>query len=114
MPPRRREAIVDGDGNYGRYIVEDPKLVEDLAHHDFSSVSGFTYPDPVYLDADLCPEARTWLDIVWIWQETTPRELPGLHVHDFPEVVLLVGSDPQDVSGPRRAGLVGHGGGRRR
>jgi hypothetical protein len=85
-------------GRYGRYIVEDPKLVEDLAHHDFSSVRGFTYPDPVYLDADLCPEAGTWLDIVWIWEKTVPAELPPLHSHPFAEVVLLIGSDPQDVT----------------
>jgi len=85
-------------GTYGRFIIEDPKLVEDLAHHDFSSVSGFTYPDPVYLDGELCPEAGTWLDIVWIRERTTPRELPGLHVHEFPEVVLLVGSNAHDVT----------------
>lgn len=84
-------------GTYGRFIIEDPKLVEDLAHHDFSRVKGFTYPDPVYLDAELCPEARTWLDIVWIREKTSPRELPGLHVHDFPEIVLLIGSDPYDL-----------------
>ena len=71
------------DGRYGRYVISDPKLVHDLAHHDFSGVSGFTYPDPVYLDADLCPEAGTWLDIVWVWEKTQPRELPGLHAHPF-------------------------------
>ncbi len=84
-------------GKYGRYVVADPKLVRDLAHHDFSCVRGFTYPDPVYLDADLCPESGTWLDIVWVWEKTSPRELPGLHVHPFPEIVLLVGSDPRDL-----------------
>jgi hypothetical protein len=84
-------------GRYGKYVISDPKLVEDLAHHDFSSVSGFTYPDPVYVDADLCPDARTWLDIVWIWDRTVPAELPGLHAHPFPEIVLLVGSNPQDL-----------------
>jgi hypothetical protein len=85
-------------GRYGKYVVTDPRLVHDLAHHDFSAVSGFTYPDPVYLDDGLCPEAHTWLDIVWIWEETSPRELPGLHTHDFPEIVLLVGSNPRDLA----------------
>jgi len=86
------------DGKYGKYIIEDPKLVSDLAHHDFSEVKGFSYPDPVYLDEDLCPEADVWLDIVWIWEKTLPEELPALHSHPFPEIVLLVGSNPRDLS----------------
>jgi hypothetical protein len=83
-------------GRYDKYIMDDPKLVRDLAHHDFSSVSGFSYPDPVYIDKELCPEAEAWLDIVWVWEKTMPKELPGLHAHPFPEIVLLIGSDPHD------------------
>jgi hypothetical protein len=84
-------------GKYGKYIIDDPKLVRDLAHHDFSAVSGFTYPDEVYVDEELCPEANAWLDIVWIWDKTTPSELPGLHSHPFAEIVLLIGSNPKDL-----------------
>ena len=85
------------EGKYARYIIEDPKLVRDLAHHDFSAVKGFSYPDPVYMDGELCPEAEAWLDIVWVWDRTVPAELPGLHAHPFPEIVLLVGSNPHDL-----------------
>ena len=67
-------------GRYDKYVIDDPKLVQDLAHHDFSAVRGFSYPDPVYLDEELCPEAEAWLDIVWVWEKTVPEELPGLHV----------------------------------
>ncbi len=84
-------------GKYGKYVIDDPKLVRDLAFHDFGSVGGFTFPDEVYLDEDLCPEANSWLDIVWIWDKTEPPELPGLHSHPFAEIVLLVGSDPKDL-----------------
>jgi hypothetical protein len=84
-------------GKYGKYVIDDPKLVRDLAHHDFSVVKGFSYPDPVYMDEELCPEANAWLDIVWIWEKTTPAELPGLHAHPFAEIVLLVGSNPHDL-----------------
>ena len=72
------------EGRYGKYIIHDPKLVRDLAHHDFSEVRGFTYPDEVYIDDDLCPEANHWLDIVWIWEKTVPAELPGLQRTRFP------------------------------
>jgi hypothetical protein len=85
------------EGRYGKYIIDDPKLVRDLAHHDFSAVRGFTYPDEVYLDGELCPEAGAWLDIVWVWEKTVPEELPGLHTHPFSELVLLIGSNPRDL-----------------
>ena len=84
-------------GRYDKYVIDDPRLVRDLAHHDFSAVKGFSYPDPVYLDEGLCPEAGAWLDIVWVWEKTVPEELPGLHAHPFPEIVLLVGSNPHDL-----------------
>jgi hypothetical protein len=84
-------------GKYGKYIIDDPKLVRDLAHHDFRKVRGFTYPDEVYLDDDLCPEAGAWLDIVWVWEKTVPEELPGLHSHPFAEIVMLIGSNPHDL-----------------
>jgi hypothetical protein len=51
----------------------------------------------VYLDKDLLAEASTWLDIAWVWDETVPRELPGLHSHPFSEIVLLIGSDPKNL-----------------
>ena len=73
------------EGRYDKYIIDEPKLVTDLAHHDFSAIRGFTYPDEVYLDEGLCPEAGAWLDIVWVWEKTVPEELPGLHAHPFSE-----------------------------
>jgi len=68
-----------------------------MAFHDFSKVSGFTFPDEVYIDKDLVKEANQWLDIVWIWAKTNPRELPGIHSHPFAEIVLLIGSNPKNL-----------------
>ena len=82
---------------WDKYIVREPKFLTEMAHHDFSDVSGFTFPDEVYLDEDLMSEANTWLDIVWVWDKTVPPELPGLHSHPFSEIVLLIGSDPQNL-----------------
>lgn len=85
------------DSRWGRYIISEPKFVTDLAFHDFSKVSGFTFPDEVYLDKDLLAEADTWLDLAWVWDKTVPEELPGAHSHPFPEIVLLVGSDAKNL-----------------
>jgi hypothetical protein len=87
-----------GEDKYGRYVITDPKLVTELAHHNFTEVTGYTYPDPVYLDRDILKEANTWLDIVWIWEIPHPPDLLGAHDHPFDEIVLLIGSDPSDVT----------------
>jgi hypothetical protein len=82
---------------YSKYIVTQPKLVTELAYHDFSKISGFTFPDEVYLDKDILKEANQWLDIMWIWEIPNPRNLPESHSHQFDEVVLLIGSDPRNL-----------------
>lgn len=85
------------NSRYGKYIITEPKFITEMAHHDFTEVSGFTFPDEVYIDRDLIREANQWLDINWIWDKTTPRELPGVHSHPFAEIVLLIGSDAKNL-----------------
>ena len=85
-------------GKYGKYVISDPRLVTELAHHNFEQISGYTYPDPVYLDKEALKEANTWLDIVWIWEVPQPPDLLGAHEHPFDEIVLLIGSNPSDLS----------------
>jgi hypothetical protein len=82
---------------YSKYIISHPKFVTELAHHDLTKVSGFTFPDEVYLDRDILKEANHWLDITWIWDRTNPRELPGIHSHSFNEIVLLIGSNAKNL-----------------
>ena len=69
----------------------------ELAHHDFTDVSGITFPDEVYLDKEILGEAKQWLDIMWIWEIPNPPDLLGAHSHPFDELVLLIGSSPRDT-----------------
>ncbi len=85
------------EGKYDKYVIDDPKLVTELAHHDFTDVSGITFPDEVFIDRDLAGESNQWLDIMWIWDEPTPPDLLGAHVHPFDEIVLLIGSNARDT-----------------
>jgi len=85
------------DSKYSKYIITQPKLITEMAHHDFTKVSGFTFPDEVYLDKDILKEANQWLDITWIWELPNPRELPGAHSHPFDEIVLVIGSNPGNL-----------------
>ncbi len=86
------------ESRWSKYLVTDPKLVSDMAHHRFEDIRGFSYPTPVYVDEELLPEAESWLDVVWIWDKTYPEEIPGLHSHPFNEILLFVGSDPHNLS----------------
>ena len=85
------------ESRYGRYVITEPRLITELAHHDFTEVSGITFPDEVYLDRELLEEANQWLDIMWIWEIPNPPGLLGAHSHPFDEVVLLIGSNPRDA-----------------
>jgi hypothetical protein len=82
---------------YSKYVITQPKFVTELAHHDLSIVSGFTFPDEVYLDKDIIKGSNQWIDIVWTWDKTCPREVPGLHSHKFDEIVLIIGSNPKNL-----------------
>ena len=82
---------------YSKYVITQPKFITEMAHHDFTKVSGFTFPDEVYLDRDILKEAKQWLDIVWIWEVPNPPESIGAHSHPFAEIVLLVGSNPKNL-----------------
>jgi hypothetical protein len=37
---------MSGD-KYGNYVVTEPKFLTEMAHHNYSQVSGFTFPDEV-------------------------------------------------------------------
>ena len=85
------------ESKYGKYVISEPKLINELAHHDFTDVSGITFPDEVYLDKEILGEAKQWLDIMWIWEIPNPPDLLGAHSHPFDELVLLIGSNPRDT-----------------
>lgn len=82
---------------YGKYVIKKPRLLTEMAHHDFTDVSGITFPDEVFLDKHLVPDSDSWLDIMWIWEIPNPPDLLGAHAHPFDELVLLIGSNPRDT-----------------
>jgi hypothetical protein len=43
-------------GRYADYLVSRPWLLTDLAHHNFTDISGPTFRDEVYLDGELARE----------------------------------------------------------
>ena len=86
-----------GGSKYAKYVVREPRLLTEMAHHDFTDVSGITFPDEVFLDKHLVPDSDSWLDIMWIWEIPNPPDLLGAHAHPFDELVLLIGSNPRNT-----------------
>ena len=86
-----------GGSKYAKYVVKEPRLLTEMAHHDFTAVSGITFPDEVFLDKHLVPDSDSWLDIMWIWEIPNPPDLLGAHAHPFDELVLLIGSNPRNT-----------------
>jgi hypothetical protein len=84
-------------GKYSKYIITQPKFITELPSHDFTKVSGFTFPDEVYMGLDIIKEANHWVDLMWFWELPNPREIPGIMVHKFDEIVLLIGSNPRNL-----------------
>jgi hypothetical protein len=82
---------------YAKYVISQPVLTTELAHHNFTEVKGVTFPDEIYLNKELLKEAGHWLDIMWIWEIPSPPDLLGAHSHPFVEIVLFIGSNPRDT-----------------
>jgi hypothetical protein len=90
-------AIDLASSRYAKYVIDQPEFITEMAHHDFTDISGFTFPDEVYLNGQMLPEAKHWLDLMWIWEVPSPPDLLGAHSHPFAEIVLFVGSNPRDM-----------------
>ena len=86
---------------YEKYIIRNPKLVE-LAHHAVGRVSGFTYPYLVYMDKELLKNSPVFIDVGWRLEIPTPNPISQPHSHPFDEILLYIGSNPdnpQDLCG---------------
>lgn len=86
---------------YEKYIIRKPKLVK-LPHHATGEVRGFTYPYLVYLDSELLEGSPVFIDMGWRTEVPHPNPISQPHSHPFDEVLIWMGSDPnnpQDLGG---------------
>jgi len=77
---------------YGKYIISDPKIAQQLAHHSKEAEYPWKNPAEVYLDGDLIPGCPAWLDINWIYDTHLPS-VPGWvkpHKHAQNEILFFL------------------------
>jgi hypothetical protein len=101
VPP---EAPDESGTKYGRYIITEPKM------HGTPPPPGTPAPKRtattshlVSLD-DEASSGSFYVDVVWIWNGEMTMS-PEPHVHDFDEMIGIIGFDPDDPKGnPRQVG----------
>ena len=79
------------DVDYEKYVVRKPLILQGT-----DVTEAMESPAQIYMSSDLIPESNVYVDFGWI------PGMPGLnppipdHSHDYEEVVLLVGNDPEN------------------
>jgi hypothetical protein len=79
-------------GDYEKCVVDKPLREVSLP----MKVTGRTNPALTYMSNDLVPECNVYLEYVWIWEMPNPDTIEMSHAHDHDEIVLNIGSDPQN------------------
>ena len=59
-------------------------------------IKGRQNPTMTYMSNDLVPGSNTYIEIGWIYEMPEPNPHIHDHVHDFDELVLHIGADPDN------------------
>ena len=59
-------------------------------------ITGRTNPTMTYMSNKQVPGCNTYLEYMWVWEMPSPASIEGSHSHDFNEIVLNIGSDPEN------------------
>ena len=79
------------DVDYEKYVVRKPLILQGT-----DVTEAMESPAQIYMSSELVPESNVYVDFGWI------PGMPGLnppipdHSHDYEEVVLLIGNDPEN------------------
>ncbi|MGD1118541.1 MAG: hypothetical protein ABR886_03565 [Dehalococcoidales bacterium] len=59
-------------------------------------ITGRTNPTLTYMSNSLVPGCNTYMEYMWVWEMPNPSSIEGSHSHSYDEIVLNVGSDPEN------------------
>jgi len=76
--------------NYGKYLVTKP------AYEAGTPVTGRQSPSMTLMSNSLVPGCNMYLEVGWIWDMPAPNPHIHEHSHSFDEIVLHIGSDPDN------------------
>lgn len=76
--------------NYRKYLVTKP------VYEAGDPVKGRQYPTMTLMSNAQVPGCNMYLEVGWIWDMPTPNPHIYEHSHNFDEIVLHIGSDPDN------------------
>src|SRR4030043_244017 len=59
-------------------------------------IKGRQNPTMTFMSNDLVPGSNAYIEIGWIYEMPSPNPHIGIHTHDYPEIVLHIGTDPKN------------------
>ena len=76
---------------YEKYLIKKP------AHEvDMKGVKGRQFPAMTFMNNTLVPGCNVWIGGGWIWAIPTPNPHIFEHAHNYDEIMLHIGSDPNN------------------
>jgi len=63
---------------------------------DGQVIKGRQNPTMTYMSDDLVPGSNTYIEIGWVYEMPVPNPHIHKHAHDFDEIVIHIGADPEN------------------
>ncbi len=92
--PQEELSQKTGDIDYEKYLVRRP--VREVGVGAVGSLKGRQVPSMTYMSNALVPGCNTYIEFSWIWDMPEPNPHIHEHSHEYDEIVLHIGSDPNN------------------
>ena len=79
-------------GKYEKFLVKKPALEVGTGE----KITGRQRPTMTFMSSDLVPENDVYLEFGWVWDVPQPNPHIHEHSHEYDEIVLHIGSDPNN------------------
>jgi hypothetical protein len=89
---KKAPAVAAKAGDYEKCVVNVPAREVSPP----VKITGRTSPSLTYMSNALVPGCNVYLEYIWIWEMPNPDTIEMSHAHNYDEIVLNIGSDPEN------------------
>jgi hypothetical protein len=89
---KKAPAVAAKAGDYEKCVVDVPAREVSPP----VKITGRTSPSLTYMSNALVPGCNVYLEYIWIWEMPNPDTIEMSHAHNYDEIVLNIGSDPEN------------------
>ena len=80
------------ESKYEKYLIKTP--IREVGRNVV--VKGRQLPAMTYMSNELVPGSNVYVEFSWIWDVPDPNPLIFEHSHDYDQIVVRIGSDPNN------------------